>query len=380
MLTNLFNSNLDFWKNKSWLLEDIFKYNKKYKRNRGIVLITIKNQEIHYDFVRRSNIFTKVIKFLNDIIKLNKFKNLDVSFLLDLSDEPNPMKLETYDFRTNKNDNKNKNNHKFSWGISESSSDIIKIENGYFYNIDFPIFSFNKNHDGYIVFPHFNLLNKSYINFSNDTINDIDFYNKISNKPIYRFSNFRASLFKPSRIKLALLSFKNPKYIDCKGSHNGPHPGHGQYILHKTFIKLYSHLKIIKLNEHKFDSFMEYFNVNNYIPKDEFKKYKYLVTNDSWYNNIDYCMWNSILFRYNLEKCKYYEDFIFEDGTDVVIFDEKNFKEKIDGIRNTSPEILVKNIENRKKKVKEYLFYDKLVDHYGQLLMKFSEIQKNNQL
>ena len=87
-----------------------------------------------------------------------------------------------------------------------------------------------------------------------------------------------------------------------------------------------------------------------------------------------------ILFRYKLEKCKYYEDFIFEDGTDVVIFDEKNFKEKIDGIRNTSTEILVKNIENRKKKVKEYLFYDKLVDHYGQLLMKFSEIQKNNQL
>ena len=53
---------------------------------------------------------------------------------------------------------------------------------------------------------------------------------------------------------------------------------------------------------------------------------------------------------------------------------------KIDGIRNMPPDILVKNIENRKKKVIEYLFYDKLVDHYGQLLMKFSEIQKNNQL
>ena len=40
---------------------------------------------------------------------------------------------------------------------------------------------------------------------------------------------------------------------------------------------------------------MEHFNVNNFVSKNELINYKYLVTNDSWYNNIDYCMWNNLI-------------------------------------------------------------------------------------
>lgn len=377
MLDYLFSQNLDFWKNKTWKKKHVLRYNKRYRRNRKIAYVIIKNQTIKYNSGPRKSILHIINKFIIDIISKKKFRNLEVEFLIDLGDELLPTLFEIYDFRNNPNDNPN--NHNFNYGISELSDEVINIENSYSYILPHPIFTFNKNMEGSIIFPHINLINRSINKFS-DSVDNINFFNKKGNTPFYRFSNIRANLFKPSRIKLAWLSFKNPKYLDCKGSHNGNHPGHGNYILQKAFIKLYSKLRIIKLNENKFDSFMEHFNVNNFVSKDELKNYKYLVTNDSWYNNIDYCMWNSILFRYKLEKCKYYEDFIFEDGTDVVIFDEKNFKEKIDGIRNTSAEILVKNIENRKKKVKEYLFYDKLVDHYGQLLMKFSEIQKNNQL
>lgn len=377
MLNQLLNQNLDFWKNKTWKKQDLIKYNSKYKRNRKIAYVSIKNQNITYNSGPRKGILHIIHNFLIDIVSKKKFRNLEVEFLIDLGDELLPTFYKIYDLRNNPNDNPN--NHNFNYGVSELSNDVIKIENSYLFTLQCPIFTFNKNIEGSVIFPHINLINRSKNKF-NDSKDNINFTDKKGNTPFYRFSNIRANLFKPSRIKLAWISFKNPKYLDCKGSNNGSHPGHGNYILQKGFIKLYSKLRIIKLNENKFDSFMEHFNVNNFVSKNELINYKYLVTNDSWYNNIDYCMWNSILFRYKLEKCKYYEDFIFEDGTDVVIFDEKNFKEKIDGIRNTSTEILVKNIENRKKKVKEYLFYDKLVDHYGQLLMKFSEIQKNNQL
>ena len=376
MLDYLLNQNLDFWKHKSWKKQDMLNYYKSHKSIKRLVLITIESDKIIYSNKCRKRVFYPMYDFFETILKNKKFKNLDVCFLISLDDEVFDINIETHDFNKHKFSNYN---HKFSWGVSETSKDILKIENSKYFDLNFPLFSPNNNMKGLIIFPHPNLLNKSKNNFK-DCVDLNNFVNKIGNKPFYRFSTIRANIFLPSRMKLVEMSFKNPKYLDCKGSNNGLHLGHGDYILQKVFIKLYSKLRIIKLNENKFDSFMEHFNVKNFVPKDKLKNYKYLVTNDSWYNNIDYCMWNSILFRYKLEKSKYYEDFIFEDGTDVVIFDETNFKEKIDGIRNISPEILVKNIENRKKKVKEYLFYDKLVDHYGQLLMKFSEIQKNNQL
>ncbi len=377
MLDYLLSQNLDFWKNKSWKKQDMLNFYENNKSSKNLSLVNIKSGIISYSNHCRYLFTEPLMRFFRIILKNKKFKDLDVCFLISLKDEVFDKNIEIHDFNRNKLNNYD--DHTFSYGVSLTSDNILKIEKSKYFDLNFPLFSPNNNMKGLIILPHPNLLNKS-INKFKDCVDQYHFKNKIGNNPFYRFSNIRANIFLPSRMKLVEMSFKNPKYLDCKGSNNGSHPDHGDYILQKSFLKLYNKLRIIKLNENKFDSFMEHFNVNNFVPKDELKKYKYLITNDSWYNNIDYCMWNSILFRYKLEKSKYYEDFIFEDGTDVVIFDEKNFKEKIDGIRNTSTEILVKNIENRKKKVKKYFSYHKLVDHYGQLLMKFSEIQKNNQL
>ena len=212
-------------------------------------------------------------------------------------------------------------------------------------------------------------------NFKEDEYNFSEKTNKI---PIYRFSNVRANLFIPSRFKLVELSYKNPTIIDCKGGSSKQHKGHGDYVIRKGFIKLYKHLNIIDKSIDE-DKFLEYFKCDNYINKDELLDYKYLITNDSWYNNVDYCLYNSVLMRYKLEKSCYYEDMIFEDNKDVVMFDENIYKEKYEYVLNNE-KIMLEMIENRKNKVHKYLKYDRLVEHYGMLLSVFSRIQKTNEI
>ena len=104
-----------------------------------------------------------------------------------------------------------------------------------------------------------------------------------------------------------------------------------------------------------------------------------MICNDSWYNLVDYCLLNSILFRYSLEKCCYYEDLIMEDEKDVIIFDENNYEEKYLNLINNI-EKYEKTIENRRNKVEKHLKYNNLVKDYGKLLLEFSKIQKLNEI
>ena len=205
MLNQLLNQNLDFWKNKTWKKQDLIKYNSKYKRNRKIAYVSIKNQNITYNSGPRKGILHIIHNFLIDIVSKKKFINLEVEFLIDLGDELLPTFYKIYDLRNNPNDNPN--NHNFNYGVSELSNDVIKIENSYLFTLQCPIFTFNKNIEGSVIFPHINLINRSKNKF-NDSKDNINFTDKKGNTPFYRFSNIRANLFKPSRIKLAWISFK----------------------------------------------------------------------------------------------------------------------------------------------------------------------------
>ena len=364
MIDKLINENLDYWNHKKWNINDINDYINK-KTNSFLVII--KNKRIFYkgkgkkDKVR----FKRINKFLQDIIKVNP--DLEVNFVINLSDEVTNTKIKTYNFSEDNN-----SNFEFEWGVAVNNSNVLRIETSDYIDIIFPIFSFNKTQEGLIIFPQPNLINNK---FYNDNIN---FDDKKNNIPIYRYSNIRANLFTPSRMILTEYSFKNNKYLDCKGGNNGIHPGHKQYVIPKVFIKLYKKENILDNNIDE-NLFYEYFNINNFIKKDDLLKNKYLICCDSWYNLIDYCLLNSILFRYSLKKCCYYEDFIFEDEKDIIIFNENNYKEKYNNVINNI-HIYKTTIQNRKNKIDKYLRYDNLVKDYGKLLLEFSKIQKTNQI
>lgn len=367
-ITKLFNDNLNYWENKRWRNRDILNYIRQFMNKKFLILVIINKNGVRYvsnTHRERANI---IKKFINDI--RNKYPNLEVSFLLNLDDEIFDTDIEIHDLRENKNDNPM--SHQFKWGVSLQSEDIIRIERSKLTKINFPIFTLNKNQDESIVFPHPNLLKN---HFSTDNIKFKDKENKV---PIYRFSNARANLFMPSRIKLVELSYQNPNIIDCKGGNKEVHKGHGDYVLRKGFIKLYKHLQIIN-NDINENEFLEYFHIKNYIEKEKLKDYKYLITNDSWYNLVDYALYNSVIFRYKLDKAKYYEDFILEDNNDIILFDEHNYREKYNYVINNEAK-MEEMIESRKQKVANYLKYNKLVEHYGKLLIAYSKIQKINEI
>ena len=355
--------NLDFWKNKKWNMNDINNYIKKTNS----FLIIIKGQQIFYkgkgkkDKIR----FKRINKLLQDIIKV--YPELEVEIVINLTDEVTNTKINTYNFS---DDNNSK--FEFKWGVDVNNQDVVRIESSNYIDIKFPIFSFNKTQEGLIIFPQPNLINNK---FNKDSIN---FEDKINNIPIFRYSNIRANLFTPSRMILTEYSFKNNEILDCKGGNNGLHPGHKNYVIPKAFIKLYKKENILNQNTDE-NLFQEYFNINNFIKKDNLLQNKYLICCDSWYNLIDYCLLNSILFRYSLKKCCYYEDFIFEDEKDIIIFDENNYKDKYNNVKKNIDKYK-KTIENRKAKVEKYLKYNNLVKDYGKLLLEFSKIQQTNQI
>ena len=351
--------NLDYWKDKKWKID--------YNKLKGIhIKINNKNIEYKYIILKKNHRFTFVKKILN---KVTTYKNnLNVSFILSFDDEYLKNKHKIYNFSDKVYKNNNKLEYKF--GICKNDENIMKIEEGKIKNCSFPIFTFNKIQDGMIIFPHKNILN----NFKFDLNN---FETKKDNI-IYRYSNIRANLFLDTRIKLTELSYKNPYLFDFKGGYNDKNPYHNNYILPKVFLKYYKHKKIIDENINE-DKFIEYFNVNNYIKKDELINNKFLICCDSWYNGYEYSFTNSILFRYKLDKAKYYEDFFLEGNKDYIIFDENNLEEKYNYVKNNL-DYYKDNIKNRHEKVKDYLTTEKIAEFYGNFLEEYSKLQKTNEI
>lgn len=371
IVRHLIYNNLEYWHNTQWEKRDIMHFFNKYKKEKALVLVEIKEGEIYYN--GNGNRLAAVNTLLKNIIK--KY-NLTVSFLISLRDEIYHRSIKTFDFRKSPSDIPE--SHPFKWGVSETSQDVCRIEESSHFDLNIPIFTFNKMSDmeGSIVFPHPNIINGGF----NKIDDNMDFKEK-TDVPVCRFSNIRADLNIPSRIKLVEMSYKNPTLLDCKGANKGNHVGHGKYVLHKVFLKVYRRRNLIdkNLTDKQLDEMMEYYKVTNYISKYEIIKYKYLICTDSWYNVSDYALVNSVLFRYKLDKCKYYEDFILTDHKDFIIFDENEFFRKIKEIKDMPESELIQDINNRKQKVRNYLDFPNLIDHYGQLLMEYSKIQQKNE-
>ena len=373
----LIAENLEYWKDKKWKRDNIKKFFEKYNKNKRLIFVEINFGKISYTGYgkKRKNAFASMNKVLQAIVKHKKYNNLQVSFLISLNDEAYHRTIKTFDFRKHPNDQPT--SHPFKWGVSQKSNDVCRIEKSSSFDLNIPLFSLNHVLDGNIIFPHENIVNNGF-----SKINDQIQFNDKRDKVIYRFSNIRADLNIPSRIKLVEMSYKNPDLLDCRGAKKGTHPGHDKYILQKVFLKVYRSENLIdkNLSDKDLDKMMEYYKVSNFMSKSDIIKNKYLICIDSWYNVCDYALVNSILFRYKLDKCKYYEDFIFEDNQDFFIFDEYNFKDRLTKVKYISNQELIKKIEIRKKKVKNYLKFEKLIVHYGQLLTEFSKIQKMNEI
>ena len=372
------NSFLNYWENHTWNLNDIrtFFYtnwaidiNDKI-HNKSLVLVRITSDDIKFGYRLRTNRIDSIKKFFRDI--KDKYKDLTGIYLISLCDEIYDKKIEYHNVG-----NKpvgDLSSHHFHYGISTTNQDLVRIENSTadtnHYN--FPIFSFSKTskQDTVIPFPHSYLLENKF--YYTDTT---PFSEKKDNIPIYRFSNSRSNLLYHSRFTLLNLSFHNPTLIDCKAGFNGEHPGFVDWVLHPSFIKLYNRLGIIKIND--ISAFSSFVHVNNYTPKDEIKKNKYIVCNDSWYN-LDYACSNSVLLRYKYDKTKYLEDYIFVDGKDYIVFDETNLNEKMQYIKE-NPLKMEEMISNRHATLNT-LKYENLVNEYGKLLQKYSKISETNQL
>ena len=344
---------LNYWKERKWNLNDIRDYFNLNQKKKRLMYVKINNGNIKYTTATGGERFVAIKKLLNDIASANK--TLNVAILVSLSD---------------KVDDPNK--HPFKWGISQKNNNIIRIENSKQTHFNFPIFSWSKtyNQKEVIIMPNPILIENSF------DIDNISFEIK-KRTPIFRFSNIRANLYLPSRYKLLELSYNNPDILDCKGGYKSKHPGHGDYIIHPSFIKLYKKLNIIN-NSIDINKFKNLVRVENYMNNNNIINHKYLICTDTWNNCAKYCLTNSVLLRYKLDKSKYYEDYIFKDNEDYVIFDENNYIEKYNYITSHNTKML-NMIENRKKKVENYLRYNKLVEHYGLLLQKFSEIQQKNE-
>ena len=350
---------------------DIINYFRINFKNKNLIYVNINKGNINYYGNIKQNRLIIINKFLNDVIKK---KPLTVSFLLSLKDEVYDTDIDVYDLRKNKDKIDNPNMHKFDWGISQSNNNVLRIEKSKKTNFNFPIFSFSKTEfqKEIIIIPHINLINNNFLK------DNIYFSEKKKIKPIARFSNVRANLYLESRFKLLELSYFNKDIIDCKGGFKDKHPGHNDYIIHPTFINLYKKLNIIDKSIDN-NKFLELLKTSNYIEKKELTN-KFLICNDSWYNSCDYALLNSVLLRYKLDKTKYFEDFIFQDNEDYIIFDENNYKNKYNYINSKNDTFFIKKINNRKKKVNDYLRYNKLVDIYTIILEKFSRIQFKNQI
>jgi len=361
---------LNYWKERKWNLNDIRDYFNLNQKKKRLMYVKINNGNIKYTTAIGGERFVAIKKLLNDIASANK--TLNVAILVSLSDEVYDTDIEVYDLRNNENKVDDPNKHPFKWGISQKNNNIIRIENSKQTHFNFPIFSFSKTsyQKEVIIMPCPNLIKNSFYN------DNISFEIK-KHTPIFRFSNIRANLYLPTRFKLLELCYNNPDIIDCKGGYKSKHPGHGDYIIHPTFIKLYKKLNIINksIDINKFKNLVR---VENYMDKNNIINHKYLICGDSWYNSVDYALSNSVLLRYKMDKSKFYEDYIFKDNEDYIIFDENNYIEKYNYITGHNTKML-NMIENRKKKVENYLRYNKLVEHYGLLLQKFSEIQQKNE-
>lgn len=360
-MENLISKNLDYWKGKKWNKLDMYDY---LKQNKNCVIICIINQNITVLGNKEHQRLKIVLNFLQDIIKIKP--NLSTIFLLNLNDECYQTNVNIYNLNTNKIVNNIIDT--FEYGICNQNPDLIKIEESIPTKFNFPIFSFSKTEQQpeVIIFPHTNLIQNNFI------VDKKSFEQKNNNIPLYRFSNIRANTYLPSRFELVELSFKYPKLIDCKGGSNKQHPKFKNYILDQKFIKLYQNLNIINKSINN-QEMMKYFNINNFIDKKSLIQNKYLICNDSYYNLCDYCNLNSVLFRYQPNKTFYYEDFIFKDLEDIIIFDKNNFESKFN-YAYENPELMIKIINNRQNKVIEHLNYNNLVKNYAELLYKYSKL------
>ena len=330
-------NNLDYWKNKKWTKDDFINCinnNPKIK----LVLIEINNNNIIYtpNILKKNRRLSICNKLLKDIII--KYNNLNVVFLLCLNDELVEYNDSIYDL---KDRNLNYNKYEFKWGLATEDSNVIKINNNKLKIFDCPIFTFNKIHESHIIFPSPNLIEQKFI------LDNIEFNNKINNIPIGRFSESRTGLLVPCRYKLVALSYLNQSKIDFKGGQKNKHVFFNNYIISPSFIELYKKLNIINKSINT-NELIEYYNINNYIPILDIIKNKYLIMIDTW-NNINYLNTNSIIFRTNCSK--YYHDFFLEDKKDYQY-----------------------TINNRKIKVDKYLKYDSIVNNFGLLLKKYSEL------
>jgi len=360
-MENLISKNLNYWKSKKWNKLDLYDY---LKQNKNCVIISIIKTNITVLGNKKHQRLKIVLNFLQDIIKIKP--NLNTIFLLNLDDECYQTNINIYNLKTNKIVNNITDT--FEYGICNNNPDLIKIEESIPTKFNFPIFSFSKTEQQQevIIFPHTNLIQNNFM------VDKQSFEQKNNNIPLYRFSNIRANTYLSSRFELVELSYKYPKLIDCKGGSNKPHPKFNDYILDQRFIKLYQNLDIIDKTINN-QEMMKYFNINNFIDKKSLIQNKYLICNDSYYNLCEYCNLNSVLFRYQPTKTFYYEDFIFTDLEDIIIFNQNNFESKFN-YAYQNPDLMVKFINKRKSKVNQNLIYNNLVQNYAELLFHYSKL------